>query len=965
MKVKRGYYDVFVKTCAKYPSSVAVRHYDDGVYKNYTYSELYGVCEYISQNLQQLKCNKGVIGLVSERNIIIPCMIAAAHKCCTTFMFVDPAQNIEDIAREVDFTIIITIKDTTDEATAELFGKKPERTVSVFNMTINFYSCSFPLDSSSKHVPQHSFIAMTSGSTGEPKHIQVPIQCIQPNIDDLTKMFNITPHDVIFFSTPLTFDPSMVEILLACMNGASLLIAPNSVDILFPENKQHSITFWQTTPSNFLQFSNSDIKNKILSANSTLKILALGGEPLNSIKRLKELKNKDNKTRIFTLYGVTEMSCWACVTELDLDKINSDREVPLGTCLSETQLVIDSGKENKNTGKIILVSKTRQCIILNKTKGNDEENSLKFVDTGDIGENKSGTIYYRGRRDDVIKRFGNKVNLQSIETTIMQCPRVKACACVWLPKPSLLVVYFSSEILNCQELSDFLKCKLDDKHWPDKIIRVDNLPTNSHGKISRQLLCKMYEKTTGIPQTLDSLKVMLLAELKEILNKYFTYDQIKNKTFFAIGGTSFSAVTMCNKLSITYPPFGKLILPHLMSQRNTIDDIMQIAQKEIFSDESKPKRRIKRSRSDSEAALMLSNVDTAAPKKPNMDSPRSIEFIKMWTYDTGKCVDASPTLFKTQFNLYVAVGSHSGKIIVVDALSGELQGLVDVKSRIEASILCCSDNYGVVGAYNGTVVCFSVDGVKEMWRVNIESMVKSKGVYRDGCVYIASYDGNVRCIEIKTGTVMKTINICEQGISADLVLAKNEYVLLGTLSGVCASIHVDTNVVTWRGTLSSPVFASPALYDEDKYVVFAEVGGDIHCRTVEKGIKIWRYQGAKGNIFSSLYIKRVDKIKWQIVFGCHDKMVYSLCIKNFQPTLLWKAQLASPVYSTPCSLDDKHLLAASNSGKLCVIDSETGNVIEEYQLPNETFSSPVAYGDYFFIGCRNDHLFAIQYVLSW
>lgn len=77
MKVKRGYYDVFVRTCAKYPSSIAVRHYDNGVYKNYTYSELYGVCEYMTQNLQQLKCNKGIIGLVSERNIIIPCVIAA------------------------------------------------------------------------------------------------------------------------------------------------------------------------------------------------------------------------------------------------------------------------------------------------------------------------------------------------------------------------------------------------------------------------------------------------------------------------------------------------------------------------------------------------------------------------------------------------------------------------------------------------------------------------------------------------------------------------------------------------------------------------------------------------------------------------------------------------------------------------------------------------------------------------
>ncbi|CAH2063111.1 unnamed protein product, partial [Iphiclides podalirius] len=113
---------------------------------------------------------------------------------------------------------------------------------------------------------------------------------------------------------------------------------------------------------------------------------ALGGEPLNGIKRLRELKHMNNKTRLFTLYGVTEMSCWACVAELDLNKIATDREVPLGSCLSETEINIDTGKSTDHTGKIILVSNTRKCYILNKSGTNGEECALKFVDTGDIGE---------------------------------------------------------------------------------------------------------------------------------------------------------------------------------------------------------------------------------------------------------------------------------------------------------------------------------------------------------------------------------------------------------------------------------------------------------------------------------------------------------------------------------------------------------------------------------------------------
>lgn len=284
------------------------------------------------------------------------------------------------------------------------------------------------------------------------------------------------------------------------------------------------------------------------------------------------------------------------------------------------------------------VSKTRKCLVLNKITGDEEINSLKFVDTGDLAEVKNGTIYYRGRKDDIIKRFGHKINLQLIESTIMLCPRVKACSCLWLPKPMLLVVYFSSETLSSKTLSDYLKCKLDDKHWPDKIIRVDNLPINKHGKISRQLLSKVYEQHPSPQLTLDSLKFDFLKELKESLNTNFTYNEIKDRDFFAIGGTSFLAVTMCNKLSQLHPHFGKL-LPYLISRRK-IGEVMQMAEKEVCdeSNTTRPKKKLKRTTSGTSA-------DTQVSKKVASNNP--VEFVTMWRYDTGKCVDASPTLFMT------------------------------------------------------------------------------------------------------------------------------------------------------------------------------------------------------------------------------------------------------------------------------------------------------------------------------
>lgn len=269
------------------------------------------------------------------------------------------------------------------------------------------------------------------------------------------------------------------------------------------------------------------------------------------------------------------------------------------------------------------------------------------MDTGDVGEMQNGTIYYRGRTDDVIKRFGYKINLQFIESTVMHCPRIKACSCIWMPKPRLLVVYFSSETFSSQDLSDFLKCKLDDRHWPDKIIRVSNLPTNAHGKITRALVTKSFDRL-DYPVTLNNLKATFLMELRDHLRQRFTFDDIKDRDFFSLGGTSFLAVSLCNKLSQTGVGFGRCLLPHLLTPTKTINQAIEEVGKKInknmaeHNEANKDIKILKRVASESTGSCL----DSASYKKYSATAipPQIVIF---WTYNTNKCVDASPTLLPT------------------------------------------------------------------------------------------------------------------------------------------------------------------------------------------------------------------------------------------------------------------------------------------------------------------------------
>lgn len=63
-------------------------------------------------------------------------------------------------------------------------------------------------------------------------------------------LFDITQEDVLFLASPLTFDPSVVEIFVSLSSGACLLIVPTSVkvfpaklaDVLF---SRHRVTVLQ------------------------------------------------------------------------------------------------------------------------------------------------------------------------------------------------------------------------------------------------------------------------------------------------------------------------------------------------------------------------------------------------------------------------------------------------------------------------------------------------------------------------------------------------------------------------------------------------------------------------------------------------------------------------------------------------------------------------------------------------
>lgn len=454
--------------------------------------------------------------------------------------------------------------------------------------------------------PDICYIIQTSGSTGEPKLVRVTNYCINSNIKSLSHIFKITHNDTIYFGTPLTFDPSIIELGLALHNGACLLI---SDDKLCP-NIDLGVTMLQIVPSIFLQWTSAQIKSIL---QSKLRILAFGGEVFPDSVLTYE---RNESLRLFNLYGVTEMSCWASVAEVD----NQD-DISIGNPLADTIIEVRDHTGNAilyGEGEIFIGSNTRICLL-------DNENTPpKFRATGDLGLINHSKIQYTGRTNDVFKRFGHKLHLTTIENLIKTLTDLDN-KCVWSKDQSKLLTFFLLE--NCDlkaKVLDKIRVKLlhglPKECFPDFFDILAKFPITTHGKINRKALESIYslEISKNLATNFDSFKLLLS---KYLGNNPDDFENWSQSTFFENGGNSITAIQFLNELGSDSNTFMGLFFEKNLK---ICGDYLQSAGNSVL-------KRRQNSKFDS----------IEVEKRVKLEYCMDVE----WSYDLKACVDATPLIF--------------------------------------------------------------------------------------------------------------------------------------------------------------------------------------------------------------------------------------------------------------------------------------------------------------------------------
>ncbi|KAL1379968.1 hypothetical protein pipiens_014533, partial [Culex pipiens pipiens] len=679
-----------------------------------------------------------------------------------------------------------------------------------------------------------AFCVVTSGSTGTPKFVRVPTQCILPNLEELQRIFHLTADDRIYASaSPPSFDPFIVDVFLGLRCGACLVLVEETIrldgdrllKVLFGEG---GITFLQITPSLLRRWSRTSLERVVLEEGSPLRCLVLGGEPFpDGLNKLKK-----SGLRIFNIYGITEMSCWATIEQV---RPGCEDQVALGSPIDgsvelelhdvETAEIVALNSTESVRGELYLGSRVRKCLV-DGEEGMLESEDVLYRRTGDLVELRAdGKYYYLGRCDDMVKRFGVRVSLAQIEQVGDRYQEITKSFAVFDESSHKLLLLYTAidKEFDEQLLRKHLRANLPKSHHPDELIQVQSFPLNAHGKIDRQLLKKQYcgkavaDISTNLQeffaeQLLKLLGISLNFSLKDHATKRAKLD--RECSFVDAGGTSMQAVQLVTSIQDQFSVGISNLIGMLLDKTVSLKDV----------------------------ATYLDDVRCGS-NEPTLESTLKIEVSIKFRFDMGKCIDATPTVFKSvnRNRTIVAVGSHSHRVIVLDLDSDELVSELVLPDRVESAVSFLAETEcGLVGCYDGLLYCFDLWSGAIRWKLDSGGMIKCKALVADSRIIFGSYaeDHNLFALDL-SGSLIWRLPIGKKGILSSPISLSNGTAFVATLDGSYCSFATADGTIQWTGKLESPVFATSVFVERSEVILVAEVKGLLHCFSCLDGFKCW------------------------------------------------------------------------------------------------------------------------------
>lgn len=343
------------------------------------------------------------------------------------------------------------------------------------------------------YIPDEAHIislACTSGSTGNPKILEVPYKGFYRALIDMSHYLEITSEDIMLLGMPLYHQGGFGMGLQTVLVGGTVIYEPEFNPETFLnaiEDKKVTIIQLTTTLAKIL-ISRPDINTRDF---SSVRLCYFAGEVLP--QEIVDYITKELGIRVVNIIGSSEtatMVVWDSKRDFAVD-CNQFRQLPFTKAK-----VLDVTQKEVAIGEVGELAVYTTGLIRGYYKNEVENNAhfcmvegTRYFKTGDMVKRESEQyIRFVGRYKRIIKRGANLVYAEEVEKFLLTHPDIVAVAVIKQLDEVLgeaIVAYIqtrANKALSRGDILRFSKGKISAYKIPDKVNLIEEIP-HDIGKI--------------------------------------------------------------------------------------------------------------------------------------------------------------------------------------------------------------------------------------------------------------------------------------------------------------------------------------------------------------------------------------------------------------------------------------------------------------------------------------------------
>ena len=514
-----------------------------------TYAELDRRSNQLARRLQNQGVAAGsVVGVAGDRSPEMVSSLLAVLKTGAAYVPLDPTYPADRLRFMLEDTAAEVVIDCGASLTSVLEGVEAE-VIDPSDPTV-LDADDGPLPPSEGDV---AYIIYTSGSTGRPKGVVLEHENVVNFLLGMVDEPGMTADDVVLAITSLSFDPSVLDLILPLIVGATVVLAPAETVIdggrLAALIESARPTVLQATPVTW---------NMLFASGWTglhgLRALC-GGEAMSRDLADRLLAACDE---VWNIFGPTETTVWSTVHRVTpgVEAIPIGRPIPNMVC----DVVEPSGELAPIgvPGELLIggagVARgyhRRPELTLDRFIDDPRRPGQRTYRTGDLARwRRDGTLEFLGRIDHQVKVRGHRIELGEIEAGLRSAPSVGQAVVVADGSAAAARLVGYVQPLEAEagptagELRSHLQQLLPDYMVPSVFVFVDDFPLTPSRKIDRKALPSPEggerATSTDYVEPASATEAVVAAIFQEVLEA----DRIgANDNFFELGGHSLQATT--------------------------------------------------------------------------------------------------------------------------------------------------------------------------------------------------------------------------------------------------------------------------------------------------------------------------------------------------------------------------------------------------------------------------------------